>query len=208
MNALDKTMCQQVRIRLVCFFFQLSLSADLAVTILQPGSNFVTNNQVLHLQAEIFSTEPSLLIVSVNTPSGIQSLEQVNHSIQAIEVDLSQPLKIKSLLIQPVIQSHDSLGPRTVSVSFSEDGQAYSSPLVLFAPATLEPDLRRVLVDLPSQVMTRYIRLEMVEGWQKDRIAIRSFELLNGQDQIVQANLKRLSVLLNCLLYTSPSPRD
>ena len=197
MNALDKTMCQQVRIRLVCFFFQLSLSADLAVTILQPGSNFVTNNQVLHLQAEIFSTEPSLLIVSVNTPSGIQSLEQVNHSIQAIEVDLSQPLKIKSLLIQPVIQSHDSLGPRTVSVSFSEDGQAYSSPLVLFAPATLEPDLRRVLVNLPSQVMTRYIRLEMVEGWQKDRIAIRSFELLNDQDQIVQANLKRLSVLLN-----------
>ena len=199
MNALDKTMCQQVRIRLVCFFFQLSLSADLAVTILQPGSNFVTNNQVLHLQAEIFSTEPSLLIVSVNTPSGIQSLEQVNHSIQAIEVDLSQPLKIKSLLIQPVIQSHDSLGPRTVSVSFSEDGQAYSSPLVLFAPATLEPDLRRVLVDLPSQVMTRYIRLEMVEGWQKDRIAIRSFELLNDQDQIVQANLKRLSVLLNTI---------
>ncbi|MAJ72891.1 hypothetical protein CMK13_07780, partial [Candidatus Poribacteria bacterium] len=197
MNALDKTMCQQVRIRLVCFFFQLSLSADLAVTILQPGSNFVTNNQVLHLQAEIFSTEPSLLIVSVNTPSGIQSLEQVNHSIQAIEVDLSQPLKIKSLLIQPVIQSHDSLGPRTVSVSFSEDGQAYSSPLVLFAPATLEPDLRRVLVNLPSQVMTQYIRLEMVEGWQKDRIAIRSFELLNDQDQIVQANLKRLSVLLN-----------
>ena len=199
MNALDKTMCQQVRIRLVCFFFQLSLSADLAVTILQPGSNFVTNNQVLHLQAEIFSTEPSLLIVSVNTPSGIQSLEQVNHSIQAIEVDLSQPLKIKSLLIQPVIQSHDSLGPRTVSVSFSEDGQAYSSPLVLFAPATLEPDLRRVLVDSPSQVMTRYIRLEMVEGWQKDRIAIRSFELLNDQDQIVQANLKRLSVLLNTI---------
>ena len=177
----------------------MSLSADLAVTILQPGSNFVTNNQVLHLQAEIFSTEPSLLIVSVNTPSGIQSLEQVNHSIQAIEVDLSQPLKIKSLLIQPVIQSHDSLGPRTVSVSFSEDGQAYSSPLVLFAPATLEPDLRRVLVDLPSQVMTRYIRLEMVEGWQKDRIAIRSFELLNDQDQIVQANLKRLSVLLNTI---------
>ena len=35
------------------------------------------------------------------------------------------------------------------------------------------------------------------EGWQKDRIAIRSFELLNDQDQIVQANLKRLSVLLN-----------
>ena len=197
MNALDKTMCQQVRIRLVCFFFQLSLSADLAVTILQPGSNFVTNNQVLHLQAKIFSTEPSLVIVSVNTPSGIQSLEQINHSIQAIEVDLSQPLKIKSLLIQPVIQSHDSLGPRTVSVSFSKDGKAYSPPLLLFAPATLEPDLRRVLVDLPSQVTTRYIRLEMVEGWQKNRISIQSFELLNDQEQIVQTNLKRLSVLLN-----------
>ncbi len=198
-------MCKQVRLGLVCFFFQLSVNADLAVTILQPGSNFVTSNQVLHLQAKIFSTEPSLVIASVNTPAGIQGLGRLNHSIQAIEVNLGQPLKIRGLLIQPVLRPYESLGPRTVAVSFSSNGQTYTPPLTLFAPATLDPDLRRVLIDLPNQVTTQYIQLEMVEGWQKERIAIQAFELQNHQGQVVQASLKKLSVLLDTSYQNIPA---
>lgn len=181
---------------LIYFCCLLPAGAGLDLTILQPGSNFVTSNQILHLQAEIVSTTPSPIIVSVNTPAGVQSLAELEYSIHAVQVDLGQLLKIKGLLIRPLPQPHYPLGPRTVTVAFSNNGQTFSTPLTLSAPSSLSPELRRILIDLPEPITTRYIRLEMVEGWQSDRIAIQAFELLDEEKRIVQANLQLLSLQL------------
>ena len=143
---------------LIYFCYLLPAGSGIDLTILQPGSNFVTSNRILHLQAEIISTTPSPIIVSINTPAGVQSLAELEHSIYAVQVDLGQPLKIKGLLIRPLPQPHYPLGPRTVTVAFSNNGQTFSTPITLLASSSLSPELRRILIDLPEPITTRYIR--------------------------------------------------
>ena len=175
---------------------ELTALIDLSVT--SPTTDFfTTNNQTLQIEGLVESSVPTQVVVSTNTPAGLRDLTQLAHSIYAIVVDLGSPQALKEMLIRPVTDHEFPLGPRLTRVAFSQDGSSFSEGELINIPSSIDPLLQRTVVDFPSVVSTRFIQIEMLEGWQIGQIAIESIEFLDTSNQIIQARIQEISILLD-----------
>lgn len=173
------------------------LSASIDLSIVHPKTDFTTNNRVLQIQGIVESSFPTEVEVSTNTPAGVPDLGQLAHSLHAIVVDLGSSHQLKAGLIRPVADLEFPLGPRTVNVAFSEDGVDFSDGQRINASSGIDEIFNQTVVDFPTVVSARFVKMVMVEGWQHERIGIESVEFLDANDQRVQTHIQSISILLD-----------
>ncbi|MCZ6679381.1 MAG: discoidin domain-containing protein [Candidatus Poribacteria bacterium] len=168
---------------------------DLLIT--RPTTDFTTSNQTLQIEGIVESSAPAQVIVSTNTPAGLRDLAQLAHSIYAVVVDLGSVQELRGVLIRAVTDNEFPLGPRLIRIAFSPDSSSFSAGQHLNVPSSIDPAFQRTVVDLPSLVSARFIQIEMLEGWQTERIAIESIEFLDTSNQIIQARIQEISIRLD-----------
>jgi len=177
--------------------FNQANAALIDLSIIYPKTDFTTNNQGLAIKGNVTSKMPTKVVVSANTPSGIKSLDDVQHPIQSITLDLGSKQILSGILIQPVPNSQFPLGPKTIQLAFSQDGSEFSIPERFNVPSRISTESHRVFVAFPSFVTSRFIEVEMIEGWQSGQISLQSIEFLNANEQSIQASIESIAIILD-----------
>ena len=190
----------RIVISLAITFFVISpkgLFAVIDLSIVRPRTDFTTNNQVLPIEGIVESSFPTKVVVSTNTPAGVPDLGQLAHSLHAIVLDLGSSHQLKAALIRPVPNLEFPLGPRTVQMDFAHDGADFSDGQRLNVPSSVDKIFNQTVVDFSIDVSARFVQIVMLEGWQRDRIAVESVEFLDISDRIIQARIESISILLD-----------
>ena len=177
--------------------FNQANAALIDLSIIYPKTDFTTNNQGLAIKGNVTSKMPTKVVVSANTPSGIKSLDDVQHPIQSITLDLGSKQILSGILIRPVPNSQFPLGPKTIQLAFSQDGSEFSIPERFNVPSRISTESHRVFVAFPSLVTSRFIEVEMIEGWQSGQISLQSIEFLNANKQSIQASIESIAIILD-----------
>ncbi len=164
---------------------------DLYIT--RPTHNFTTTNQTLTVEGGVTSSDD--VVVTISAPAGVSRLSSVKPSIRAIAMDMGSARQLQAVLIRPSVDAGVPIGPRRLLLGVSEDGARFTENY-LDVPANLDALLNRVIVRLPNPTAVRFIRLEMLDGWEPDRISIDSVELLGIDDQIIQPSINSVSISL------------
>lgn len=190
------------RLRDALFLLALTLLIDgraiaaIDLHITQPTRNFTTTNQTLVVEGGVASSDQNEIIVSINTPAGVTSLSTIKPSIRAITMDLGGVRQLQAALIRPSVDEQGATGPRRILLAVSEDGTLFTEH-VFDVSASVDALLNRVVVRLPNLTAARFIRMEMLEGWDPDGILIESLEFLGVDSHIIQPSISSVSVLLD-----------
>ena len=190
------------RLRDALFLLALTLLIDgrtiaaIDLHITQPTRNFTTTNQTLVVEGGVASSDQNEITVSINTPAGVPSLSTVKPSIRAITMDLGGVRQLQAALIRPSVDERGATGPRRILLAVSEDGTLFAEH-VFDVSASVDALLNRVVVRFPNLIAARFIRMEMLEGWDPDGILIESLEFLGVDSHIIQPSISSVSVLLD-----------
>ena len=194
-------------------FVSSSGIAFINLSIIRPTTDFTTNNQILRIDGVVKSSVPQV-IVSTDTPSGVivstrlpadgHLSSQLAHSLYSVVLDVGSSQQLKAVLIRPVIDGQFPFGPRRVRIAFAQDGSRFEAVQHFNVPSSLHPVFHRMVVDFPAPVSARFVQIDMLEGWQRTRIAIESIEFLDMDDQLVQASVEDMSILLNLNQDSTP----
>jgi len=189
---------------LIIFIANLSQSTSFALTlsitrpkVLEPSNqDFTTSSQQLTIEGIVKSSVPSNVLVSVNTPAGTRNLATMTDSLYSVTADFEISSEIIAILLTPLHSGKYYFGPRKVIASFSLDGITLENELQLFFPSGVD-NSNRAIVEFPEPISTSLVRLDMVEGWQSDRILIEKLEFLNNNQEVIQPKIQSISTLLN-----------
>lgn len=172
------------------------LASLINLEIVRPASEFVTNNQKLHIDGIVSSEIPSDVLVSVNTPGGVRNLAEMTNSLYSVVTDLGSSQQLKAILITPLQEEEYNYGPRRVKIAFSPDGNNFTGEKTLFVPSHANEENGWTTVDF-AITSARYVRLDMIEGWQASDIVIEKVEFLNKDQKVIQPRIKSISILLD-----------
>ena len=190
------------RLRGTLFLLALTLLIDgrtiaaIDLHITQPTRNFTTTNQTLVVEGGVASSDQNEITVSINTPAGVPSLSTIKPSIRAITMDLGGVRQLQAALIRSSVDERGATGPRRILLAVSEDGTLFAKH-VFDVSASVDALLNRVVVRFPNLIAARFIRMEMLEGWDPDGILIESLEFLGVDSHIIQPTISSVSVLLD-----------
>ncbi|MBC8233209.1 discoidin domain-containing protein [bacterium] len=188
---------------------QSTLAALIDLSITRPKSDFTTSNQQLTIEGIVEISVPSDVLISVNTPAGARNLATMADSLYSITADFEippgiVPMEIVAILLTPFRSGKYYFGPRKVIASFSFDGVDFDNELSLFFPS-IDEDSTKAIVEFPEPISTRFVQLDMVEGWQveqsdeggADKILIEKLEFLNTEQKVIQPRIQSISTLLD-----------
>jgi len=186
----------------------LAALVDLSITrpkIHEPAlRGFTTSAQQLTIEGVVKSSVPSDVIVSVNTPAGTRNLASMADSLYSVTADFEVISEILAVLLTPLHTGRYYFGPRKVIALFSPDGVNFGNELELFFPSSAG-DGNKAIVKFPKPISTRFVRLDMVEGWQSDKILIEKLEFLNKEREVIQPRIQSISTLLDLKTQKSVS---
>lgn len=197
---LRRFMLFRIAIPLAITFFVFSpmgLFAVIDLSIVHPRTDFTTNNQALSIEGIVESSIPTKVVVTTNTPAGVPDLEQLAHSLHAIILDLGSSRQLKAALISPYADLDLSFGPRMVQMAFAQDDTNFPEGHRLNVPSSIGTSFNKTVVDFPGIISAQFVQIVMLEGWQRERIAIESVEFLDSNNQIIQAGIQSISILLD-----------
>ena len=166
---------------------------DLHIT--QPAYNFATTNQTLAIEGGVTSSDQGEIVVTIYTPAGVSRLSAIKPSIRVVTTDLGGARQLEGLLIRPSIDGREPIGPRRILLTTSEDGILFNENY-FDVSADVDAPLNPVVVRFPNITAARFVRMEMLEGWDSDRISIESLEILDVDNQIIQPSISSVSILL------------
>ena len=172
------------------------LVARTNLSIIKPATDFTTNNQTVQIEGIVESSVRGEVIVSTNTPSGLPDLAQLTHSIYGIVVDFGSVQEIRGMLITPVVYRGFPRGPRLASLAFAENGTNFSEGQLFNVPSGIDPNFHSTVVDFPSVISTQFVRIEMIEGWQVEPIAIESIQFLDTSNQAIHTQIQSIAIRL------------
>lgn len=183
------------RLLILTLLIDMGAIAAIDLYITQPTHNFATSNQTLVVEGGVKSSEQEDIIVTISAPAGDLRLPTIMPSIHAIAMDLGDVQQLHAVQIRPSVDGESPMGPRRIFLAVSEDGTQFAENF-FDVPANLDDLLNRVILRFPNPTAARFIRMEMLDGWEPDRILIESVELLGIDNQIIQPSIGSVSILL------------
>ena len=166
------------------------------LSIISPTTDFTTNNQAITIKGIVESSVRGDVIVSINTPGGLQDLAQLTHSIYGLVVDLGSTQELKGMLILPVVDRGFPRGPRLARLAFSKAGTNFSESQPVNISSSIDPNFHSTVVDFPSVVSAQFIQIEMLEGWQASPISIESIQFVDTKDRGIQGRIRSIAMRL------------
>ena len=82
-------------------------------------------------------------------------------------------------------------------MALAQDGADFPEGQLLNVPSSIDATFKQTVVDFPVTVSARFVQIVMLEGWQRERIAIKSVEFLDTDNQIIHAGIQSISILLD-----------
>jgi hypothetical protein len=166
-------------LRALLFLVALPAFGDVDVRLTSPREQFefggvvsvVTNDPILRLEGEIRSDGGDILL-SIETPAGVPRLDATEIPIRYVVLDLGKaPRNVTELVSTPVIVSERgterSFGARTFAVSASTDGRTFDAARIVNSPSGVDASDRKSHVSFPSPVRATHLRVEFLDGWQR-----------------------------------------
>jgi hypothetical protein len=179
--------------------------ARLELTLLRPAEEFVTNNSELVVEGVVRRPEAEQVVVSVSTPVGEVDLDFLDESLhvegpstlQSLTVDLGSAYSLKTMVLLPVFEGELSLGPRVVDLSFSSDGDTFENRGVFNCTSGMGREYGEARVEFGTDIEARYVQMDMLAGWQADRIVIQEVGFLDSEGDLHRAKVRSVSVSLH-----------
>jgi len=177
-----------IRIWIVIFsLFSVTAVARLELWIVRPVEKFTTNNKELIVEGIVRCPEGQSVAVLVNTPAGISDLDSLEESLQSLTVDLGSPHTLTAMVLSPVFDDDRSLGPRVVNLSFSKDGQRFEDKGIFNCTSGMDPKYGEARVEFGNAIKARFVRIDMIDGWQADRIGIKEVGFVDDDGELAVA---------------------
>jgi len=171
--------------------------ARLDLRVLRPAEEFVTNNKELVVEGWVKYPEVQRVAVSINTPAGVSDLGSLEELLHTLVVDLGSSYPLTTLVILPVFENGLSLGPRVVNLSFSEDGQTFIDRGVFNVSSGMEQELEDAQAEFGVAIQARFVQMDMLDGWQADRISIQEIGFLDTAGELLKARIRGISIALD-----------
>ena len=183
----------------VVIFSLLSVtaSARLELQMLRPVEKFTTNNKELIIEGIVEYPEGQSVAVSVNTPAGVSDLDSLEESLQSLTVDLGSSHSLTAMVLSPVFEGDRSLAPRVVNLSFSEDGQRFEDKGTFNCTSGMDPKYEEARAEFGDVIKARFVRIDMIDGWQADRIGIREVGFVDTSGELLRAGIRGISIALD-----------
>ena len=168
-------------------------SARLQLWMLRPVDEFSTNNKELIIEGLVRYPEGQRVAVSVNTPAGLSDLGSLAESLQSLTVDLGSSQSLTAVVFSPVFEDGISLGPRVINLSFSTNGSNFEDRGIFNCTSGMGK-YEEARAEFNTTIQARYIRIDMIDGWQAGRIGIEEIEFLNTSGELLRAGIRGVSV--------------
>ena len=166
--------------------------------MLRPVEKFTTNNKELIVEGIVKYPEGRSVAVSVNTPAGISDLHSLTESLQSLTVDLGSSRSLTAMVLSPAFDDDArSLAPRVVNLSFSKDGKRFADRGTFNCTSGMDPKYEEARAEFGDVIEARYVRIDMIDGWQADRIGIREVGFLNTAGELLRAGVRGIAVALD-----------
>ena len=184
----------QVLSCLVIINSSIIAEARLELSVIRPVDEFVTNNRELTIEGIVKYSESQVVTISTTAPAGVPDLGEISNTLRSVTVDVGSSQSLTALVFSPVFKNNLSMGPRVVRLSFSGNGQNFDDKGIFNCTSGLGQDYGEVLVDFNSAIQSRYVRIDMLDGWQSDRISIQDISFLDTSGKAVRSKVKGLSI--------------
>ena len=171
--------------------------ARLELTLLRPAEEFVTNNRELVVEGVVRRPGIKQVVVSVSTTVGELDLDLLEESLQSLTVDLGSVRSLRTMVLLPLFQGELSLGPRVVNLSFSSDGDIFDNGEVFNCSSGMGREYREARAEFDTVIEARYVQIDMLAGWQADRIGIQEVGFLDSEGVLHRAKVRSVSVALH-----------
>lgn len=171
--------------------------ARLELTLLRPAEEFVTNNRELVVEGVVRRPGIKQVVVSVSTTVGELDLDLLEESLQSLTVDLGSVRSLRTMVLLPLFQGELSLGPRVVNLSFSSDGDTFDNRGVFNCSSGMGREYREARAEFDTVIEARYVQIDMLAGWQADRIGIQEVGFLDSEGVLHRAKVRSVSVALH-----------
>ena len=172
------------------------LAARIDLSIINPTTEFTTNNHTVKIEGIVESSVQGEVIVSINTPGGLPDLAPLRHSIYGLVVDFGNTQELKGMLILPVVDRGFPRGPRLAHLAFAKAGTNFSAGQPFNISSSIDPNFNSTVIDFPSVVSAQFVQIEMLEGWQVDPISIDSVRFLDTNDRVIQGQIQSIAIRL------------
>jgi len=181
-----------------------TVSARLELSVLRPvAQRFITNNSELIVEGLVKVERVDFIayrqvFVSVNTPAGVSDLGAIELPLRSLMVELGTEKKpLTALVLSPVFEGEFSLGPRIVRLSFSDDGEVFEDGGTFNCPSGMGQEYGEAWVDFDVVAEARFVQIDMLDGWQTDRIAVREVEFLDATGELLGVRIRGISISLD-----------
>ncbi len=193
-----------IRKSIVCYlwiiifgFLPVTAEARLELSVFRPVAEFVTNNKELVIEGVVQCPEVQQVAVSINTPSGVSNLGSIEESLQSLVVDLGASHRLTTLILLPVFEGQLSMGPRVVNLSFSENGKRFEDRGNFNCTSGMGWEYEEARTEFGGVIRARYVQIDMLDGWQADRIAVQEVGFLNTAGESLKTRARNVSLALD-----------
>lgn len=180
-------------ILLIFMLLPYTAMAKLKLSVIRPVDEFITNNNELIVEGLVNYSEDQNLTVSVATPAGIPQLGSLKNSLHSITVDTGSTQQLKALIFSPLFIDDLSYSPRVVGLFSSNDGQSYTDKGIFNCSSGMGQDYGEARADFIQAINSRFIRIDMIDGWQADKISINDVSFIDASGKTVKAKIRSIS---------------
>ncbi|MDQ1328649.1 MAG: type protein [Candidatus Poribacteria bacterium] len=174
-------------------FFNIA-EARLELSVIRPFDEFVTNNREIVIEGVVRYAEGQVVTVSITTPSGVPDLGAVNNTLRSITVDVGSSQSLTTIIINPVFKNGLSMAPRVVKLSFSDDGQTFQDKGTFNCTSGMGQDYGEARVDFNASITAKFVRIDMLDGWQSDKISIQEVDFLDASGKNIRSSVRSISI--------------
>jgi len=171
------------------------------LSVEEPRGGFSTFNDAFLLVALVSSTVEGDGLISISNSAGMGRPPGSDLPLKGILIRFPSPVEIKGLLIRPRIEGSRSFGPRSVLISFSKDGEAFSAPVRFNVPSGVLSE-GTASIELEGQVVASFVRIEVLEGWQREGVSIEGVSALDPSGRVKRGLIA--SAWFECRLGREP----
>jgi gliding motility-associated-like protein len=184
-------------ILLILLVFPYTAMARLELSVIRPVDEFVTNNSELIVEGSVNYSEEQSITVSISTPAGVPDLGGLNYTLRSITVDTGSTQPLTALVFSPLFKERLSYSPRVIKLFSSTDGQSYVEKGTFNCSSGMGQDYGEARSEFNLTINSRFMRIDMLDGWQSDKIGIQDVSFLDASGKTIRSKIRGISFGFN-----------
>lgn len=178
----------------IFIFISFVAEASIELSVVRPLGEFLTNNKEITVEGFVKCSKDRVVTVSVSTPAGVSDLGGLKNTLKSITVDIGSSQSITALIFMPVFKENLSLAPRVIRLASSENGQTYNDKGFFNCTSGMGNDNGEARTDFNEIIKARYIKIDIIDGWQKEKVGIYEVNFIDISGKIVKSKVVNVEI--------------